>query len=134
MRLKTSLLAFVLSVSAALASEARADIIYTSSNPAAKFTLFVYDSPDFITTDTTVPIANLAFAAPQNTITSVEFLPSSTDPAHLGLPEVAVFQSGGGADQTFTGNQFRWYPAGTFTRVGITPGLPGLSHPLILLP
>jgi hypothetical protein len=42
---------------------------------------------------------------------------------------VAVFQSSGGADQTFTGNQFRWYPVGTFTQYGVTPGF-GPAPPL----
>ena len=122
---KTALLALALGVSVAFAPQARAFVAYTANNPAAHFTLFAYDSPGFITTDTVVPVADLAFFAhpPLNFISSVEFIPSSSDPAHLGLPEVDVFQSSGGPDQSFTGNQFRWYPLGTFTQYGITPGL-----------
>ncbi len=123
MRWKIALLGMALVAMAT--PRADAYVIYKVDNPAANFTLFIYHSPGFITSDTVVPVAGLTFAAPQNTITSVEFDPSSTDPAHLGLPEVAVFQSGGGADQTFTGNQFRWYPDGTFTHYGTTPGLAG---------
>ena len=67
------------------------------------FTLFVYDSPIFITTDPTVDVAQLAFHNPANTITSIEFKPSSS-----GVSEPDVFQSGGGADQTFNGDQFRY--------------------------
>jgi hypothetical protein len=109
----------------AIAPAAQAFVAYTANNPAAHFTLFTYDSPGFITTDTVVPAADLAYFAPPplNFISSVEFNPSSTDPAHLGLPEVAVFQYSGGPDQSFSGNQFRWYPLGTFTQYGVTPGL-----------
>lgn len=117
--------AIVFGAALVLSPQARAYVIYTVDNPASNFTLFTYDAPSFITVDSIVPVANLAFAAPQNTITSVEFIPSSIDPAHLGLAEIAVFQSGGGADQTFAGNQFRWYPQATFTQYGVTPGVAG---------
>ncbi len=117
---KTAALALALGMSAAIAPQADAFVIYTSYNTARHFTLFIYDSPGFITTDTTVPVSDLAFANPLNAITSVEFNPaSSTFP---GTAEVDVFQSSGGADQTFTGNQFRYYPTGTFTHYGVTPG------------
>lgn len=100
--------------------QAKADVIYTVFNPASPpfpFTLFIYDSPTFITTDTTVNVAQLTFANPANTITGVEFKPSSG-----GVSELDVFQSGGGADQTFNGNQFRYYPLGTFDQFGVTGG------------
>jgi hypothetical protein len=87
---KTALLALALGVSVAIAPGAQAFVAYTVDNPAANFTLFTYDSPGFITTDTVVPVADLAYFAhpPLNFISSVEFIPSSSDPAHLGLPEV----------------------------------------------
>ena len=89
------------------------------------FTLLIYDSPTFITTDITVDVAQLAFRNPANTIASVQFRPSS-----CGVSELDVFQSGGGADQTFNGNQFRYYTLGHSTstvspRVSTTlPALP----------
>jgi hypothetical protein len=104
---------------------AEAEVVYTVNNSARNFTLFIYDSPTFITTDTVVPAVDLAYFAPPplNFISSFEFNPSSSDPAHLGVPEVDVFQYSGGPDQSFTGNQFRWYPLGTLTQHGVTPGL-----------
>ena len=123
--LRGLLLASALGASGAIAPRAQAFVVYTADNPARNFTLFIYDSPGFITIDTVVPVADLAYFAPPplNFISSVEFNPSSSDPAHLGLPEVDVFQYSGGPDQSFTGNQFRWYPLGTFTQYGVTPGL-----------
>ena len=120
MRLRPILLAAATGLCLASTQRATADVVYTVFNPFAApfpFTLFVYDSPTFITTDTTVDVAQLAFANPANTITSVEFKPSSD-----GVAELDVFQSGGGADQTFTGNQFRYYPLGTFDQYGVTAG------------
>jgi len=97
----------------AVASKADADVVYTVLNPAANFTLFVYDSPTFITTDTVVDVAQLAFANPLNPITGVDFIPiSSTFPA---TSEVDVLQAG-------APEQFRYYPEGTFTHFGVTPG------------
>ncbi len=125
--LRGLLLTSALGASGAIAPGANAFVVYTANNPARHFTLFTYDSPGFITTDTVVPVADLAYFAPPplNFISSVEFNPSSSDPAHLGLPEVDVFQYSGGPPQSFTGNQFRWYPVGTFTQYGVTPGLAG---------
>ena len=70
---KTALLALALGVSVAFAPRARAFVAYTANNPAANFTLFTYDSPGFITTDTVVPVADLAYFAPPplNFISSV---------------------------------------------------------------
>jgi hypothetical protein len=127
MRNSTPLALAALGAFVAFSPPAQAFVAYTANNPASHFTLFTYDSPDFITTDTVVPVADLAYFAPPplNFISSVEFIPSSSDPAHLGLPEVDVFQYSGGPDQSFTGNQFRWYPLGTFTQYGVTPGVAG---------
>ncbi len=122
MRARATLLASTFAIAAAMAPQAKAEIVYTVFNPAMTptFVLFVYNSPGFITTDTTVDVAQLTFANPANTITSVEFLPSSN--TFPGTSELDVFQSGGGADQTFAGNQFRYYPLGTFTQYGVTAG------------
>ena len=52
-------------------------VVYTVFNPVAPpfpFVLFIYDSPGFITTDTTVSAAQLAFINPLNDITSVQFI------------------------------------------------------------
>ena len=113
MRLKSALLASALAFSLGIASGAQAEVVYTVFNPANHFTLFVYDSPDFITTDTMVGVAQLAFANPLNSITSVDFIPdSSTFP---GTSELDVLQSG-------APEQSRYYPQGTFTQVGVTAG------------
>jgi hypothetical protein len=120
--MKITFLASALALSAALATHAHATVIYTVENPAAPpfpFILFVYDSPTFITTNTTVGVVQLAFANPLNTITSVEFIPSSTNLMHLGTSELDVFQSG------LPMEQLRFYPLGTFTQVGVTPGESG---------
>jgi hypothetical protein len=84
--------------------------------------LFTCDSPGFITTDTVVPVADLAYFAPPplNFISSVEFIPASSDPAHLGLPELDVFQYSGPRPV------LHWQPvslvsARTFTQYGVTP-------------
>ncbi|MBV9937562.1 MAG: autotransporter domain-containing protein [Acidobacteriaceae bacterium] len=112
---KINLLASALGLWAALASLAQAEVVYTVKNPAVSFTLFTYDSPTFITTDTVVPVANLAFANPVSTITSVHFIPFSSSLTHPGTSELVVF----GEPE---GTAFRYYPLGTFTRLGITPG------------
>jgi len=110
---KITFLASALGLSVALASHAHADVIYTVLNPANNFTLFVYDSPTFITTDTAVGVAQLAFANPLNTITSVDFIPDSL--TFPGTSEIDVNQSG-------AADQFRYYPLGTFTQFGVTKG------------
>jgi hypothetical protein len=106
-------LLFVLGLSIAMSSKADADVIYTVLNPAANFTLFIYDSPTFITTDTTVGVGQLAFANPLNSITGVDFIPSSA--TFPGTSEVDVIQAA-------APEQFRYYPQGTFTQFGVTPG------------
>jgi hypothetical protein len=87
--------------------------VYTVLNPANNFTLFVYDSPTFITTDTMVGVAQLAFANPLNPITGVDFIPSSS--TFPGTSEVDLLQAG-------APDQFRYYPQGTFTHFGVTQG------------
>jgi PEP-CTERM motif-containing protein len=113
MCLKPTLLASAIALGVVTMSRAQAEVVYTVFNSANNFTLFVYDSPDFITTDTMVGVAQLAFANPLNSITSVDFIPdSSTFP---GTSELDVLQSA-------APEQFRYYPQGTFTQVGVTPG------------
>jgi len=113
MCLKSALLASALAFSLGMTSRAQAEVVYTVFNPANHFTLFVYDSPDFITIGTMVGVGQLAFANPLNSIMSVDFIPdSSTFP---GTSELDVVQSS-------APEQFRYYPQGTFTQVGVTPG------------
>jgi hypothetical protein len=105
---------------------ANAFVSYTVENPAVNFVLFTYDSPTFITGDIIVPVSDLAYfaAPPLNFITQVEFIVSSTDNSNfLGQPEIIVDQSSGGAPQTPTGTELRWFPDGTFTQYGVTRGL-----------
>jgi hypothetical protein len=114
---KIRFIASALALSGALVAHAHATVIYTVLNPAAHFTLFVYDSPTFITTDATVGVAKLAFANPLNTITSVDFIPSSLNPTTMmSASELDVFQSGSPAEE------IRYFPLGTFTQVGATAG------------
>ena len=126
------LLALALGATAAVASQAQAYVIYKVDNPARNFTLFIYHSPGFITTDTVVPVADLFYAAPPPVefISGVEFIPSSSNASHPGLPEVDVFQYSGGPLQSPNGDQYRWFPQGTFARYGTTKGLdgPGLDR------
>jgi hypothetical protein len=123
---KIALLALAVGTFVAVAPRTQAFVAYTVDNPARDFTLLTYDSPTFITTDTTVPVSDLAYfaAPPLNFISQVQFIVSSTDnPLYMGHPEIIVDQYSGGPDQSFTGNQFRWFPLGTFTQYGTTPGL-----------
>ena len=106
-------LLFVSGLFFATASQVDADVVYTVLNPANNFTLFVYDSPTFIPTDTMVGVAQLAFANPLNPITGVDFIPSSS--TFPGTSEVDLLQAG-------APDQFRYYPQGTFTHFGVTQG------------
>jgi hypothetical protein len=125
---KIALLTLAVGTFVAVAPRAQAFVSYTINNPARQFTLFTYDSPTFITTDTTVlasdpDLAHIALP-PFNFISQIQFIVSSTDnPSYTGQPEIIVDQYSGGPDQSFTGNEFRWFPLGTFTQYGITPGL-----------
>ncbi|SEF15075.1 outer membrane autotransporter barrel domain-containing protein [Rhizobiales bacterium GAS191] len=112
---KITFLATGLGLSAAFAMPAQAEVVYTVKNPPLNFTLFIYDSPTFITTDTVVAGADLAYANLPSTITSVHFIPSSSSLMHPGTSEVVIF----GEPE---GTAFRYYPQGTFTQFGVTPG------------
>jgi hypothetical protein len=117
---KQVFVALLLGLTAILPLQAHADVLYTVFNPAAPpfpFTLFIYEAPGFITSDTTVSAVQLNFANPKNTITSVAFLPDSI--THPGMSELDVFQSSAPLEQV------RYYPLGTFDAVGVTAGLPG---------
>ena len=112
---KQVFVALLLGLTAILPSQAHADVLYTVFNPAAPpfpFTLFIYEAPGFITSDTTVSAVQLNFANPKNTITSVAFLPDSI--THPGMSELDVFQSSAPLEQV------RYYPLGTFDAVGVT--------------
>jgi outer membrane autotransporter protein len=115
---KITFLASALGLSAAFASPAQAEVVYTVKNPAQNFTLFIYVSPTFITTDTMVAGADLAYANLVSTIASVDFIPSSSSLTHPGTSELVVF----GEPE---GTAFRYYPQGTFTQFGVTPGEKG---------
>lgn len=117
---KAGLLASAVGLSLAVPPGAHADVIYevfNPSNPPFPFVLFVYDSPGFITTDTTVSAAQLAFINPLNLITSVDFIPDST--SMPGDAELDVFETNTPTEQV------RYYPSGTFDEVGVTAGLSG---------
>jgi hypothetical protein len=125
---KIALLALAAGTFVAAAPRAQAFVSYTVNNPARNFTLFTYDSPTFITTDTTILASDpgLAYFAPPplNFISQIQFIVSSNDNLlYTGQPEIIVDQYSGGPDQSFTGNQFRWFPLGTLTQYGTTPGL-----------
>jgi hypothetical protein len=119
---KITVLASALGLFVAMTPRANADVIYEVFNPAAPpfpFVLFVYDSPGFITTDTTVDAAQLAFINPLNAITNVDFIPDSTSVSNPGDAELDVFETNTPPEQ------IRYYPTGTFDEVGVTAGLPG---------
>jgi hypothetical protein len=62
MCLKPALLASAVALGMVTTSRAQAEVVYTVFNPVNHFTLFVYDSPEFITIGTMVGVAQLAFA------------------------------------------------------------------------
>jgi hypothetical protein len=68
-------------------------VVYTVFNPVAPpfpFVLFTYDSPGFITTDTTVSAVHLAFINPLNDITAFS---SSLIPLTLPISEMKNWMS-----------------------------------------
>jgi hypothetical protein len=75
-------------MAAAVASQANASIIYEVFNPSANFVFFIYDSPQFITTDTLVPGSSLAFNNSVHPATSVDFIISS--PLDPGYADVQI--------------------------------------------
>jgi hypothetical protein len=85
---KIALLATALGLLAAMTPPANADVIYEVSNPSADFVFFVYDSPQFITTDTVVPGSALAFNNTIHPATSVDFIMSS--PLDPGFADVQI--------------------------------------------
>ena len=73
---------------AATASPAHAFVVYSMTNPSANFVFFSYDLPGFITTNTVVPAADLAFNNTLHPATSVDFIMSSlSDP---GFADVQI--------------------------------------------
>jgi hypothetical protein len=72
----------------AIASPARAFVIYSVINPSANFVYFTYDSPTFITTDTLVPGSALTFNNTIHPATSVDFIISS--PLKPGFADVQI--------------------------------------------
>jgi len=117
---KAALLASAIGLVLITPQRARADVVYKVFNPANPpfpFVLFVYDSAGFIAADTAVPAKDLAFINPLNAITSVDFILDSL--SKPGLSELDVFET------NVPTEQIRYYPAGTFDMLGVTPGLPG---------
>ena len=110
---RMTLFASTLGLAAAMASQAKADVIYTVFNTANGFTLFVYDAPAFITTDTTVSGAQLAYEG--HPITDVDFILSSTTFPGNSEVDVVFDPSAGMAEQ------FRYYPDGAFAQFGVYP-------------
>jgi hypothetical protein len=110
---RMTLFASAFGLAAAMAPQAKADVIYTVFNTANGFTLFVYDAPAYITTDTTVSGAQLAYEG--HPITSVDFIISST--TFPGNSEVdTVFDPSAGMAE-----QFRYYPESAFAQFGVYP-------------
>ena len=98
------------------AQPARADVFYAVENQATGFLFFIYDSPSFITTPTTVPASQLLFLNPAGaTTTGIVFTPSST--THPGTSELDAL-----TPTPTIAEEFRFYPQGTFTQFGVTPG------------
>jgi hypothetical protein len=95
---------------------AKADVFYQVENTKTGYLFFIYDSPSFITTKTTVLPSELTFLNPAGaTTTSIVFIPDST--THPGTSELDVLNP----TSTIT-EEFRYYPEGTFTRYGLTHG------------
>jgi hypothetical protein len=88
MRTKPVSFAFALASALAIASPARAFVVYSVENPATNFVFFTYDSPTFITTDTLVPASALTFNNTVHPATSVDFIISS--PLDPGFADVQI--------------------------------------------
>ena len=114
MHTRSGLLALAL-IFAAAAPDAEAEAIYTVFNKSNGFTLFVYDAPAFITTDTIIGGGQLAYAG--HPIASVDFTVSSATVP--GQSEIDVFFD----PSAHLGEQVRYYPQGDFDRAGVfAPG------------
>lgn len=85
---KIAFLVSALGLSAVVAPQANASVIYEVFNPSAKFVFFVYNSPKFITTDTLVPASSLAFNNSVHPATFVDFIISS--PLDPGYTDVQI--------------------------------------------
>lgn len=109
--------ALVLSLVGCLSGQvAKADVFYQVENTKTGYLFFIYDSPGFITTETTVLPSQLTFLNPAGaTTTSIVFIPDST--TYPGTSELDVLNP----TSTIT-EEFRYYPEGTFTRYGLTRG------------
>jgi hypothetical protein len=118
---KTAFLASALGLLGAMAPEANAStiltsitqsvappVVYTVFNPVRHFTLFVYDAPSLITSNTTVTGSELSVNP--EAITSVDFIISS--PSMPGNSELDIFF-------TSLPEQVRWLPEGEFTKDGV---------------
>jgi len=93
-----------------------ADVFYQVENRATGYLFFIYDSPSFITSTTTVLPSQLTFLNPAGaTTTSIVFIPDST--TYAGTSELDVFNP-----TSTIAEEFRYYPAGSFTQYGVTPG------------
>ena len=96
--------------------QAKADVFYQVENTLTGYLFFIYDSPTFITTTTTVLPSQLTFLNPAGaTTTSVVFIPDST--TYPGTSELDVLNP-----TSTIAAEFRYYPEGTFTQYGVTPG------------
>jgi hypothetical protein len=113
MSTRMTFFASALGLAAAMASQTKADVIYTVFNTANGFTLFVYDAPAFITTDTTVSGAQLAYEG--HPITDVDFILAST--TFPGNSEVDVVFD----PSAEMAEQFRYYPDDAFAQFGVYP-------------
>ncbi len=110
MCLKPALFASAIGLALVAAQLAQGEVIYTVFNPARDFTLLVYPSPDFITTDTSIGAAQLT-VNPES-ISTVDFIVSSlTEPGNSEI-NVSFEPSTGMAEQ------FRYLPEGDLGTVG----------------
>lgn len=107
---------------------AQAGVFYQVENQATGYLFFIYDSPTFITTTTTVFPSQLTFLNPAGaTTTSIVFIPDST--THPGTSELDVLNP-----TSTIAEEFRYYPEGTFTQYGVTPGNEGsFGYPVSVL-
>ncbi len=125
--LVTTLVAFLF-LGLAAGHQAMADVFYQVENQATGYLFFIYDSPGFITTDTTVLPGQLTFLNPLGaTTTSILFIPDSA--THPGTSELDVLNP-----TPTIAEEFRYYPEGTFAQYGVTPGEQGsFGYPVSVL-
>ena len=129
MRWKSLVTALVASLLWSLSGQqAKADVFYQVENRATGYLFFIYDSPGFITSTTTILPSQLTFLNPAGaTTTSIVFIPAST--TYPGTSELDVFNP-----TPTIPEEFRYYPEGTFTEYGVTPGdKHSFGHPFSVL-